>query len=101
MFDVRTDGSVTFPRPYTPSMDPPKGIKDGDSVRLKIGEVDIIIRNVKTISENRYSGTIQGWEDPNQGREDRDQPRKPLDAPSGLTIGEDVEFTESNVFVCY
>ena len=63
-------------------------IADGDSVTLKLKDVSVIIHQVVSTGASRYRGTIAGFEN--------------WLGPTckGYAIGEKVDFTERQVFVC-
>ena len=63
-------------------------IVDGDSVTLKLKDVSVIVHQVVSTGASRYRGTIVGFE-------------KWLEPTcKGYAIGDKVDFTERQVFVC-
>jgi len=67
---------------------PKMQIIDGDIVALKLGDVSVIVHQVASIGASRYSGTIVGFE-------------KWLGPTcEGYAVGDNVEFSERQVFGC-
>jgi hypothetical protein len=63
-------------------------IDDGDIVTLRLGDVSAIVQRTVSIGASRYRGTIVGF----------DQGLGPF--CEGYSVGDDVEFTERQVFAC-
>jgi hypothetical protein len=63
-------------------------IDDGDIVTLRLGDVSAIVDRTVSIGAGRYRGTIVGF----------DQGLGPF--WEGYSVGDDVEFTERQVFGC-
>ena len=72
-------------------------IQTGDDVRLRINGLDVIVRNVQLLPDDRYRGTFQGCED-NRDKEDHSEE---ITLPDGLALWQVVEFTRANIFRCY
>lgn len=86
MFDINDAGGITWGGSYGPNTTISNTIDDGDSVTLKInGEVVSVINIIRIEGEN-YSGTIHSF-----------PPGYDITF-SGLTLGQQVEFTRKNIF---
>lgn len=64
-------------------------VLDGDEVTLKIGDEDVLVRNVSVTSPGQFFGEIYGFE-PSYGVE-----------VAGLRIGDRIEFAEEHVISCH
>ncbi len=63
-------------------------IVDGDIVTLRLGDISVVVLSIASIGASRHRGTIVAFE-------------KGLGPTcSGYSVGEAVEFTESQVFGC-
>ncbi len=63
-------------------------IVDGDIVTLKLKDVSVIVHQIASTGADRYSGTIVGFE-------------KWLGPTcKGYAVGDKIDFTERQVFVC-
>lgn len=80
---------ITFFSAVTPGNKIKSEIRDGDEVTLKIGDEDILIKSVVTLSPGRYVGTVFGFE-----------PSYSVEF-GGIQIGDNVEFDEMHVFGCH
>lgn len=63
-------------------------IVDGDTVTLRLADVSVIVRNITSLGEGRYRGTIAGFENWSGT------------ACGGYSVGDKVQFAERHVFGC-
>jgi len=61
-------------------------IRDGDELTLRSGDQDVLVRDVRILGPDRYSGTIYGFE-PSRVTEHH-----------GLQLDQKIEFREPNIF---
>jgi hypothetical protein len=59
---------------------------DGDDLTLRSGDQDVLVRSVKILGPDHYSGTIYGFE-PNRAVEH-----------NGLQLDQVIEFYDKNIF---
>ena len=89
MFDERpSDRSPIFVGHHVPGTEIKQSISDGDSVALRIGAEQVLVRNIVQIDPEQYKGQVHGFE-PSLGT-----------SFQGITVDEEVEFNESHVFSC-
>lgn len=90
MFTDRDSGvGILFMSKVVPGKKIKNSITDGDEVTLKIGDEDILVRDVVAISPGKFSGTVYGFE-----------PSHTVEF-SGLKLGQSVEFQERHVISCH
>ncbi|NIJ82132.1 hypothetical protein [Xanthomonas cannabis] len=61
-------------------------IIDGDDLTLRSGDQDVLVRSVKILGPDHYSGTIYGFE-----------PSRTLEH-NGLQLDQAIEFYDKNIF---
>lgn len=86
MFNLRDSSvSILFVSSITLGEKVGLSVNNGCSVILKVGEEDILVRDVLEVAEKSYTGTIYGFE-----------PSHSLEF-NGLKVGQSVEFLEQNI----
>ena len=89
MFEKRTEGrGIFFTSSHTPGQILKSTIEEGDDVILKIDNESVLVKNVKLLSNNNYSGIVYGFE-----------PSFALDF-NGVKIEDEVKFCEENIISC-
>ena len=86
MFTEREDGkSIIFVRSGPRLKD---SVNDGDQVVLKVDSESVIINDVKALDNNKYEGTVSGFE-PSYSEQFKN-----------ISIGDLVEFTSKHIISC-
>lgn len=89
MFAKRArEQGIVFVEDYVPGRRMKDQILDGDRVELKIDEERVLIRDVSILDGGKYRGFVYGFE-----------PSFRLEL-MGVSIGDQVEFFDENVFGC-
>ena len=63
-------------------------VESGDNVKLKIGDESVLVKNVRIVESNGFTGTVYGFE------------TSFCEEVEGIKLGDEIDFEERHIVSC-